>query len=213
MLPVIGVVAIGLLVIGIKLFFFPDPQTPVLMAIPERASETDISKQEVSPPLANNPIEVSDNFAQPVETHPKVKPAEAKKPAPILAVPVTGKEQAAPKIDPTQKITPTTVTTKKESSESTSAKTTNGTSTTVTQETQATWGVQVGAFTAKESASSVLSKVKAQGFACELNQAQVNGKIFYRVRVLSGNSKESATAMAQKLKNKGYPTLVVPLTR
>lgn len=211
MLPVIGVVAIGLLVIGIKLFFFPSSDTSVVMVIPEKASEHSISKQPLSSPKTVSSSEGDTDIAQPVATSTKVEPVQSAKAQPVLAVPVTEKTTAAPRIEPSPEKTPAAVKADKKSPEPASVHKAKEVSPPKKQDIKSAWGVQIGAFTAKAAANSVLAKISAQGLVGELNQAQVNGKVFYRVRVPSGNSRESAITLAQKLKDKGYPTLIVPM--
>lgn len=213
MLPVIGVVAIGLLVIGIKLFFFSGQETPMIVAAPESTvektvfSQTNSEQEQVKIPSSGNstPLPV-------VSPVPKVDPVKTAKVKPVLAVPVTQDAQAAPHIVPSQGKTSVAKTDEK-TAVPTSAPETEEEAALHVQKNQTGWGVQIGAFSVRKSADSVLSKVKKQGFEGELNQAQINGKVFYRVRVPSGSSRESANAMARKLKAKGYPTLIVALNQ
>lgn len=73
------------------------------------------------------------------------------------------------------------------------------------------WGVQIGAFSQREAAEALCQKVGEEGFNGSVVQATLDGKIFFRVRIYAGHDRSSAEALAAKLKAKGYPTLIVPL--
>jgi hypothetical protein len=73
------------------------------------------------------------------------------------------------------------------------------------------WGVQVGAFVNEGSASTLVSEIKKQGYAASVSKADSSGKTFHRVRVGAGNSREDANRLAAELRQKGYPVSVVPM--
>lgn len=202
MLPVIGVVAIGLLVIGVKLFFFAGPESPVIVAIPEASHET--------------PAQVVDRSAQESSTRTEPSSAPPKKasttdrtssqPAAteqVLAVPVTDSPEAAP--------VESTSTASSGQGEKRRAGT-KGSTATSAHPLEGNWAVQIGAFSVKSSAETLLTKAQAQGFNGKISQARIDGKTFYRVQIPSGNTRETALALSERLKGNGYPTLIVNLT-
>jgi cell division septation protein DedD len=76
---------------------------------------------------------------------------------------------------------------------------------------QSKWGVQIGAFVNAGSASTLVSEIKKQGYSASVSKADSSGKTFHRVRVGAGNSREDANRLATELREKGYPVSVVPM--
>ncbi len=203
MLPVIGVVAIGLLVIGVKQFFFSQPQPPMIVAVPQEGSSqvppstsnaNDGSSQTVDRNSGPAPIE---SIATPIEHTPVNKePVES-----YVAVPVTDEEPASQKdSSPNTETTPKASLTEPQTSDRLNGEVQN-----------AVWGVQIGAFTAESSAKTLLTRAREQGFDGNIDRAKINGSVFYRVQIPSGKTRRLAKEMAEKLRVKGYPTLVVNL--
>ena len=204
MLPVIGVVAIGLLVIGVKLFFFGEPEAPLIVTVPAANQETTssvVARPAPESPKTPEPTTTPSNKTTPAATAP-IKPAASGQ---VLAVPVTDTAGSPPAKTPST--TSSVHEKEKETSEPSSGKTTS-----TTAPLTGSWGVQIGAFSVKSSAEALLSKAQAQGFNGTVSQALIDGKTFYRVQIPSGNSRETALALSERLKKNGYPTLIVGLT-
>lgn len=188
MLPLVGIVAVAILILGIKMFFLPpksgDTSRPVV-------------KQE-------EPISASVPKQNNVPSSPTAK--EASKGKVVMAVPV-GKaptaEQSASSPQAESPSTPSNVATSKTTS--TAAPPT----TSVAKETK--WCVQVGSFTERARAENVMRSLKEKGYSGLIAQAEVSGKTYFRVRVPAGNSREEANALENKLKGDGFPTLVTPM--
>ena len=71
------------------------------------------------------------------------------------------------------------------------------------------WSVQTGTFTSRASADKFLSEMKKSGFEGFVNiRSSSTGKKFYETRV-AVNTKEEATALSVKMKQKGYQTMVM----
>lgn len=187
MLPLVGIVAVAILILGIKMFFLPpksgDTSRPVV-------------KQE-------EPISASVPKQNNVPSSPTAK--EASKGKVVMAVPVgktpTAGQSATPQAESPS--TPSNVATSKTTS--TAAPPT----TSVAKETK--WCVQVGSFTERARAESVVRSLKEKGYSGLIAQAEVSGKTYFRVRVPAGNSREEANALENKLKGDGFPTLVAPM--
>ena len=187
MLPLVGIVAVAILILGIKMFFLPpksgDTSRPVV-------------KQE-------EPISASVPKQNNVPSSPTAK--EASKGKVVMAVPVgktpTAGQSATPQAESPS--TPSNVATSKTTS--TAAPPT----TSVAKETK--WCVQVGSFTERARAESVMRSLKEKGYSGLIAQAEVSGKTYFRVRVPAGNSREEANALENKLKGDGFPTLVAPM--
>ncbi|MCL2684482.1 MAG: SPOR domain-containing protein, partial [Synergistaceae bacterium] len=73
------------------------------------------------------------------------------------------------------------------------------------------WGVQIGAFVNGNSATTLVSEVKKQGYTASVSRADSSGKTFHRVRVNAGGTREDANRLAAELERKGYPVSVVPM--
>ena len=73
------------------------------------------------------------------------------------------------------------------------------------------WGVQIGSFSKKEGAETLLQQAKKDGFNPVISQHAVNGVPFFRVRVSAGADRQKADQMAETLQKKGYPVSVIPL--
>ncbi|HEX2229648.1 MAG TPA: SPOR domain-containing protein [Candidatus Binatia bacterium] len=67
------------------------------------------------------------------------------------------------------------------------------------------WSVQVNSFPDEKSASELIDRLKNKGYNAFVTEANVNGKIWYRVRVGRFASREEATKTEAALKNSDYP--------
>lgn len=72
------------------------------------------------------------------------------------------------------------------------------------------FAVQIGAFATKEAADALAEAAKKQGYRPSVHQADVGGKIYFRVRVAGADTKGDAQALADELTAKGYPIQIVP---
>lgn len=181
MLPLVGILALGLLVLGIRLLFV----TP----------ESNITYQEIPEPTSTAKI------PDPVlpETLEKTKPDT------IIAIPV----QEDPEADGTtvkgDKKDPQEV--PKSVAEPTPNEVIQKTGPSASVQT-GVWVVQIGAFTLKDSADSLALEVRGKNFEPFVSRAEVGGKTYYRVRISAGSERSDAEALAKDLASKGYPTLV-----
>ncbi len=66
------------------------------------------------------------------------------------------------------------------------------------------WMVQVGSFSAQDTARQIAANLKELGFPAFVGAVQVNGKTLYRVRVGAMSDRASAEATLQKLRT-SYP--------
>ena len=70
------------------------------------------------------------------------------------------------------------------------------------------WSVQVGAFTKKVSAENLARELQKAGYDVFIVSAEVGGKKYHRVRVKAGDTKQEAKKVAGKLSAAGYPTFI-----
>lgn len=206
MLPVIGLVAVGLLIVGVKMFFLSGDKSssynpPVARTIPAAPQKAPV-KEVVPVPV---PVQPSPPAAQKAEGKGDV----------ALAVPAGSSGEASPAVQGESPIA-----SPPESKPEGTAKKTQPKKHPVSVQKPATppttpsmkdsrWGVQIGAFTSKESAESVRKQASKSGYSTALTKAVVQGKTYYRVTVPAGKDRPSAVSLSEKIKNAGYPVLVV----
>lgn len=198
MLPIVGLVAVGMLVLGIRMFFFPSP------------------KGEIAPPgieVAQPISPTGDQPGKPVETTSAGSGGE------VVAVPEGSAPSVAPPVpkaaEPKPEIKPAVSKTK-----STALVATGGTGTAAKTETvqakpteetnvKDAWNVQVGAFKDRSNAENLVKKMKQEGFPARLLEAKAGAAILFKVLVQAGSERASAETLAKTLSEKGYPVLVV----
>lgn len=232
MLPVIGFVAVGLLVAGIKLFFLSGPKPRAYEAVAVAEQKNSVA-QAPTKSLQNEKSEKGMPDSSP-NSLLSATPAEKKNL--ILAVPAVDKirsesgstvneednkkesvsrkkdtkTSSSKKIPPTKPLTET----KKRTTESkvTPQNSQNTTSSIPGKETSSSsWGIQVGSFTEKNVADSVMDKLKKKGYNVTITTAVVHEKKYYRVIVIDGKDRNKAEGRAQILTREGYPVLVIPV--
>ncbi len=194
MLPLVGIVALGLLIVGVKLFFLPG-----------KSSETSIISSEQQVVSGKRPTEVSPEEKNSGETPGWEKTGEASSvfttPGSMqIAVPVGKKDPlvAAPQKPREENPSPP-----KPSAPSVSPP--------GVAPARGTWGVQVGAFTQQGQAASLMRELQKTEKNVLITTGVVNGKTYYRVRIVGGKSRAEAEQLEKKLRQKGYPTLVVQM--
>jgi DedD protein len=72
------------------------------------------------------------------------------------------------------------------------------------------WAVQLGSFGDKNNAEKLATDLRKQGFAAFLSQLSTDSGLLQRVRVGPQKDRESAEAMAARLKKAGHTGQVVP---
>jgi cell division septation protein DedD len=199
-LPFAAVVALGLLFAGIKVFFLtpPDRGAPEIARI-----ERPVFSEQ--PPAAADEPDLT-LAGRDSETIAPEKSAAADTPM-VLAAPIAqpGKPARAPSVS-SVRAADAKNTQKRVSPEKTSRPTPAAASA-----AKSKWGVQVGAFVSEDSASTLVSEIKKQGYSVSVSKTDSSGKTFHRVRVDAGNSKEDADRLAAELRQKGYPVSVIPM--
>lgn len=188
MLPLVGIVAVAILILGIKMFFLPpksvDTSKPLI-------------KAEEAVSSASAPVK-NDTTSSPITK-------EAPKEKVVMAVPV-GKSSVSEQSKDLSQPKPSAP------SNLAAGKTTPAAAPpTASAVKEAKWCVQVGSFTERVRAESVIQTLKEKGYSGVIVQAGISGKTYFRVRVPAGNSREEAKALESKLKGDGFPTLVTSM--
>jgi cell division septation protein DedD len=180
MLPLVGILALGLLVLGVRLLFVnPGGQ---------------ISYPEPSRPQASQP-----------DPEPEPEIVVADQQSEIVAVPVVEDTDSSPSVSLKQD---NEVAKASKPSQTPATKPTATNPLPSTDVRAGTWVVQIGAFTLKESAEALAKEARGKKYEAFVFQAEVGGKTYYRVRVGAGSQRTDAETLARDLASKGYPTLV-----
>jgi cell division septation protein DedD len=200
MLPIVGLVAVGMLVLGIRMFFFPSPKGEITpqgvedaQAISPTGGQPDKPGDKTSAGGGGEVMAVPEGSAPAAEAPaPKPKDAqpkpEVKTAAPKTKLPAT---VAAGGTSPAAK--PATVQAKPA----------------VDANAKEAWNVQVGAFKDRSNAENLVKKLKQEGFPARLVEVKAGGSILSKVLVQAGPERASAETLAKTLGEKGYPVLVV----
>lgn len=72
------------------------------------------------------------------------------------------------------------------------------------------WAVQLGSFSSKENADKLAANLRKQGYAAFLSQLSTSSGKLHRVRIGPQKDRQSAEAMASRLKKVGHEGQVVP---
>jgi len=72
------------------------------------------------------------------------------------------------------------------------------------------WAVQLGSFGSQENADKLAAELRKQGFAAFLSDLSTDSGELHRVRIGPQKDRESAEAMAERLKKAGHKGQVVP---
>ncbi len=72
------------------------------------------------------------------------------------------------------------------------------------------WAVQLGSFGSQENADKLAAELRKQGFAAFLSQMSTESGELHRVRIGPQKDRESAEAMAERLRKAGHKGQVVP---
>jgi cell division protein FtsN len=200
MLPLVGLLALGLLILGVRLLFF---QSPEEFSMGDYEAEESVTIQE-SYQEENAPSEgyqTEDSQSKPVVAVPVEITDEEEDYAGTGRTPSAEEEEAA-------------ATAKKQESKqaeeagSMEAEKTQQPASATSTAPSGFWGVQVGAFTVRESAENLASELRQKGHESFVIPAEVGGKQYYRVRVKAGDNRRAAEQLEKTLSSEGYPTLV-----
>lgn len=195
MLPIVGLVAVGILVLGVRLFFFPssreetvNPGEEPAMAVQEGSAGTTaneggeiIAVPEGAVPEKKEPEPVKKTTPEKTETKPATRKTASSQ---------TALESGAPSV-------PKTPVTQAKPAEA--------------PLTGLKWGVQVGAFKERTNAEKLVKKLKQEGFFAKLSEVKSGEAVLTKVFVVAGEQRVDADKLSMTLQEKGYPVLVVKL--
>lgn len=183
MLPLVGILALGLLVLGVRLLFvtpgsnvtYPESST---QAIPE----PDKSVPD-NPPVPSDKTSSGQIVAVPVDDGQET----------VVNPPVS--TQTEPKM-PSQ--------TGKPADQSVTAQNPAAS----VEVSSGVWVVQIGAFTTRDAAEKLARDASEKKYKAFVVKAEAGGKTYFRVRIGAGAQRSDAETLAKDLAAKGYPTLI-----
>ena len=207
MLPILGIVALGIVVMGIRILWGPsEADKPTGVAQPRPAQSQDVSqsaseKSSSVPKSSASGKETVDDviIAQPVRRGGRTQSGSAGTESAKNTGSAAGQKNDAGQ----QQVT------KVEPKNDRSA---GGKSAIVRAGSidKSQFVVQCGSYTDRSAANSVVASLKKIGYTAVVRQAEVRGKNYFRVVVAGGSSRELADEIASNIKEAGYPVLVRP---
>jgi DedD protein len=72
------------------------------------------------------------------------------------------------------------------------------------------WAVQLGAFSTREKADTLVAKLRGNGYAAFVLEYRADGKVLHRVRVGPEQDRDRAAAIAARLRKDGFQPVVAP---
>lgn len=204
-LPIAALIAVGLLFVGVKLFFLTPPDRGGI----EVFAQTGNLKAE--DPVIAKPEEKSNDPIPPVQqTTPNQKIPMAGPVNPVRQTQST-RSETKPAIPNQQTAKPATKTDKQPAANQTSKPAAIQTSQPAQTTASAKWTVQIGAFSKEDGAKSLSDKAKKEGYPTSISTTNSSsGTKLYRVRINAGDTREKADILAAELEKKGYPVSVFP---
>lgn len=192
-LPLAAVIALGLLFVGIKLFFLSPAEKDVVEVVSQPRVETQVPVTTTQPADPTpSPVPENNDTAQGSQSGVLLAGPIAQNGATPSGAQSEGSGAAA-------NASPQTSTPSSPSTPSASS----------SRALTSKYGVQIGAFVRAEGAEEIVQEVTKEGYVAAISPIDSSGKTYHRVRVAAGDTKEEAERLAAELKKKGYPVLVV----
>ena len=211
-LPLAAIVALGLLFVGIKLFFLTPgdldgidvvPPPPVAVLQDKEVPPTDTAAGGETGGHGTTLVAEGDPVSTADTQTPNTTPGETSET--VLAGPISGSS-------PSNGASAQTTRPADEASvmPRPSDPTTPPSANRPRVNANVRWGVQIGAFQKEEGAKTLADEVRKAGYTASISTAKnSSGTTFHRVRVAAGNDRDDAAKLAAELEKKGYPVLVV----
>ncbi len=207
MLPILGVIALGIVLVGLRILWKPSSPKSDLIAPPRQSASQTVTVNQETKSDAHAIVqeltkqeEVSDIvIAQPVqsegektaESTPRVSMSENKNSPAAPKTPVKKQPpQPAPKPEPKKEPAPKQAAIRAGSID------------------KSQFVVQCGSYSELTSANSVVASLKKIGLMAVVRKAEVRGKTYFRVIVAGGNDRAVAEQVAKRVQEAGHPVLV-----
>lgn len=211
MLPILGIIALGIVVVGIRILWGPsEPDKPTVVAQPRPSQSQDAAINVSGKSTAGSQTSASDKetvsdvvIAQPVHRGGRTQNSSSS----AENVKNGGSSTSGEKNDAGQqrvvKVEP-----KNENTPSGSAGSGKSAIVRAGSIDKSQFVVQCGSYTERNAANSVVASLKKIGYSAVVRKAEVRGKTYYRVVVAGGSDRALANEIASYIKEAGYPVLV-----
>ena len=223
MIPILGVIALGIVIVGIRLLWSPSLPKPAVTAQPKTtrnapviervaaSSENTAGKEETAPKnssaeeegTVSKKVAVRDVLiAQPVQKNSGKAATDRVSVSDRSAlqtndVVIQNAPQRTPRTEPKKAEPPREPEKKPAAVVRASADT-------------SAFVVQCGSYTTRSAANSVVASLKKLGHNSVVRKAEVNGKTYFRVIVGGGADRTQADKVAAVIKAAGHPVFVRP---
>ena len=213
-LPVAAVIAIGLLFVGIKMFFLSPPRPT---GIPVTSEIFASGTHDIPAPLIQEPdfaLTEDGLFGAGIQsTAAAAEPAEVAGDPIILAGPLSARDTPITSSAANAASTDTARTTPAANTNTARpAAPARANTTTPAAPANSRWGVQVGSFVDANNANYLAQRIQREGYTTSVSRIDLSGTTYHRVRVSAGNTREDANRLAAELQRKGHPVSVVPMS-
>ena len=220
MLPILGVIALGIVVVGIRILWSPSLPKPAIIAQPRsvrKAAEVKTAEvKAAAEPRAEKAADSAEEgtvskketlrdvqIAQPVHRNAG-RQAEEKRS--VTERPSQGSASAVAQKDPPASSKSASRAEQKKQEpvrEAEKKPAVRG----MTIDSSA-YVVQCGSYTTRAAANAVVSSLKKTGHSAVVRKAEVNGKTYFRVIVAGGADRAQANEVAGVIKAAGHPVFV-----
>lgn len=202
MLPILGVVALGIVVVGIRLLWAPNPPKPTVITQPRPITQHQSAgivgdkkdgvvtkKEKIDNVIIAQPVQRKSGGRSQSEDRPATTSGEGGEnvSAKILSQP------RAARVDPK----------KGDAAPGENRVVVRGGSI-----DKSLFIIQCGSYTDRAAANAVVSSLQKMGHSAVVRQAEVRGKNYYRVIVAGGRERAVADEIAKDIKAAGHPVLV-----
>ncbi len=199
-LPLTMIMALALLYLSVKLFFFA-PEKLAAERLPYNIPKDEVIAMPDGRQTPADDAFIDDDLEDEVTVTPKkkVKTTPSAKPVQPAVTTVRKPVQTVKtKMDDPPKKNVTTPAPAKPAAKA---------------ESGARWDIQIGGFSAKEGAELTVKQAKESGYSVYIVDSVLNGKPFYKVRVRGESDKKSSQELSKRLAKAGFPVYLVEIKR
>ncbi|BDF78268.1 SPOR domain-containing protein [Pyramidobacter piscolens] len=206
MLPILGVVALGIVVVGIRLLWAPNPPKPTVITQPRPIAQHQSAgivagKKAGAEDGVVTKKEKIDNviIAQPVQRKSDSRSQTENRPGTPSGEGGDNASQKSPSQPRAARVEPK----KGDAAPGENRVVVRGGSI-----DKSLFIIQCGSYTDRAAANAVVSSLQKMGHSAVVRQAEVRGKNYYRVIVAGGRDRAVADEIAKDIKAAGHPVLV-----
>lgn len=199
-LPLTMIMALALLYLSVKLFFFA-PEKLATEQLPYTIPKDEVIAMPSGRQTSADDAFIDDDPEDEVTVTPKKKVKTTPPSKPVQPSVTVVKK-------PVQ-----TVKTKRDDPPKKNVTTPAAVKPAAKAESGARWDIQIGGFSAKEGAELTVKQAKESGYSVYIVDSVLNGKPFYKVRVRGESDKKSSQELSKRLAKAGFPVYLVEIKR